>query len=905
MARTISDFIRDIDNGLVSPENFNHGIFDFYKQVVEGPTPPHALDGPQIVHSKREERQVSEAHPQLFGALCFHALTKHLRTMKETKFHYETSPGENTTNINPTLLSGLRGVAFAIGELDDGLRSSSSGDRYEDNDCAINDFMAGAFYSARSLQRLEPLQELTLMTTMQEEDEDPDENWMNWSLGDMIESEFGDELNKEARSGFYNIYMERWFFLLRDDNFERLKPHLSLEQANTARILLEWWHGSTDFEASTERSRDAVRQIVSSDNLPGKFLQSTKYQQAMRTLFFAEFVDRSALDEGLVSLTSRLEYRRSLSNGAAAQRLAIAVYRSLIDAHDMDLQSQQPPEMGMRSRAAEYDRIIGASLSPCPWLSESEGDYDMPYYLWDIRQRRSVTARDLNERVEYTAVSHTWGRWKTEDGISVQVKGVNGWLVPQNTKFDVADLPNILESACFRTPFVWFDLLCIPQEPESNTLKFIARDEIARQAKIFRGAKDAVVWLNDVYGWTGLHVALRRLAISYLREDNEFPPWVIHLDDRNKNLELELASDRDHGESGEMNGWFSSLWTLQELCLRPDMTLFDRQWHPFAIDGTRDTAVRLDDLIALWVTERNVKPDIQLGLAPSDDYEFRNTDLKSTDALDYLFRYSGFVDFPNPSRRTILTLGNQRYCTANRAEAIMSAIGVTDWYSAADDNHDNVQSAPSALPSQQQPSNDRYPLPFLREAVLKLGPDFYAASFQAGEIGTSLFQSHCLSSGPPERAPGTMLPFGTGPFAKGQSLSVGLPGTAHPSVKTWTIQEDLSVDICQAGIISYTGQVHSAETRNFAFMIAPFPETRLSLEVEYRAGVDLDDWVESYYPQTRNFAVCLQYGPWTHGVLLKELVTGDLIKVGIFGINNSEHQFAAPPTTWEVAWRVL
>ncbi|KAL2813489.1 hypothetical protein BDW59DRAFT_178227 [Aspergillus cavernicola] len=903
MANTIWDFIRDIDNGLVSLENFNQGIFNFYKQVVEGPTPPHALDERQLAGRQREERQVLEAHPELFGAVCFHALTKHLGMMKETKFYYEISPGENTTIINSTLLSGLRGVAFAIGKLDDGPHSSFSGDWYEDKECAINDFVTGAFYSARSLQRLEPLQELTpMIATQEEEDEDPDENWMNWSLGDMIQSEFGHELKEDARSGFYKRVMERWFFLLRDDSFERLKPHLSLEQANTARMLLEWWHGSTDFEAATEQSRDAVRQIVLSDNLPGNFLQCAGYQKSMRSLFFEEFVDGCDLAEGL---TSRLEYRRALSKAAAAQRLAIAVYRSLVDAHDIDLQSQQPPEISMGRHTAEYDRNIGATLSPCAWLPEDEGDNDMPYYLWDVRQRRSVVSGDLKGRVEYTAVSHTWGRWKTQGGLSVQVEGVDRWLIPQNTKFDVADLPNILESACFETSFVWFDLLCIPQEPESNRLKFVARDEIARQAKIFRRAKHAVAWLNDVYGWTGLHVALRRLAINYLQEDNELPPWLLHLDDRNNDVELELASDRAHAESGEMNGWFTSLWTLQELCLRPDMTLFDHQWHPFAIGGARDTAVRLDDLVALWGVEGVVKPDMRLGLALSDASELWNKDLKSTSALDYLFRYSGFADFPNPSRKTILTLGNQRYCTANRAEAIMSAIGVTDWYSAADGNYDNAQSAPSASPSQQQPSNDRYPLGFLREAVLKLGPDFYAASFQAGEIRTSLFQSHCLSSGSPEQGPGTMLPFGTGPFAKGQSLSSGLPGTAHPSVKTWTIQADLSVDIRQAGIISYTGQVHSAENPILAFMIAPFPETRLSLEVEFRNDVDLDDWVESYYPQTRNFAVCLQYGPWTHGVLLKEIVTGDLIKVGIFAINDFEDQFAAPPTTWEVGWRVL
>ncbi|KAL4928738.1 uncharacterized protein BDV17DRAFT_291370 [Aspergillus undulatus] len=134
----------------------------------------------------------------------------------------------------------------------------------------------------------------------------------------------------------------------------------------------------------------------------------------------------------------------------------------------------------------------------------------------------------------------------------------------------------------------------------------------------------------------------------------------------------------------------------------------------------------------------------------------------------------------------------------------MSATGVTDWYSTAHNDYDRKQRG-------QPPADSGYPLAFLREAALKIGPEFYSATPGADELAVSLFRHYCLPPRPTPRGPGTMLPFGTGSQdAKCPGFSNSIPVAAHPSVKTWIIQTDLSVDIHRVGLVSYTGQMRAA-----------------------------------------------------------------------------------------------
>jgi len=69
--------------------------------------------------------------------------------------------------------------------------------------------------------------------------------------------------------------------------------------------------------------------------------------------------------------------------------------------------------------------------------------------------------------------------------------------------FDVELLPDILPRFPLPTRYIWFDLVCIPQD--GRPLQNI---EIGRQAEIFMAARYAVVWFNQVRSWNGLRSAV-------------------------------------------------------------------------------------------------------------------------------------------------------------------------------------------------------------------------------------------------------------------------------------------------------------------------------------------------------------------------------------------------------------
>ena len=116
--------------------------------------------------------------------------------------------------------------------------------------------------------------------------------------------------------------------------------------------------------------------------------------------------------------------------------------------------------------------------------------------------------------------------------------------------------------------------------------------------------------------------------------------------------------------TGKINSWFTSLWTLQELCLRPDMWLSNASWDLLAV--SKFAPIRLQELVGLTEGGRR---------ATREDYPHAIFD------LCHAFHETDLSDIRQGwSQGTILSLGNRRYCHERRAEAIMSAIGATQCF---------------------------------------------------------------------------------------------------------------------------------------------------------------------------------------------------------------------------------
>ena len=224
-----------------------------------------------------------------------------------------------------------------------------------------------------------------------------------------------------------------------------------------------------------------------------------------------------------------------------------------------------------------------------------------------------------------------------------------------------------------------------------------------------------------------------------------------------------------------------------------------------------------------------------------------------------------------PSTPFIFVLANLRECTGDRAPAIMSALGITDWY-----------------PDPESPRIlGMYPLSFVREAAAKIGACFYG------------IHNHRVWISDPV---GSLLP-----FTKPQGWLTGamdvreippLQREDHPAVKDWIINANASVTIKKAGILVASGSVNS---RYIHSSIAAIVNNR---NRETFTG-NIVEWVDTVREGLLTFAVAL-YDDMYHqsGVILQGKIASPMVLVKIGSYTVFEHPIPMPVTE-EVDWVVL
>jgi hypothetical protein len=438
----------------------------------------------------------------------------------------------------------------------------------------------------------------------------------------------------------------------------------------------------------------------------------------------------------------------------------------------------------------------------------------------------------------------------------VEFRGVP-WSIPQNSRFKVADLPQILEGT--GSDYVWLDLLCIPQtdSPIPEALKKLQKKEISRQGAIFHHATKVVAWLNDVEDWKVLTCAIEWLCFRFLKLTG-FPSDNGCLDSllqsqRYFDMDVELV--QKSAKSVQFNHFFTSLWTLQELCLRPDMLLCNQTWSPLLVSNT---AISIIDIISLFEATMTIFDD-----PPQPPYIFQ---------LGKFFIDTGLLQLSRATRTGILAMGDKRECSGRRAEAIMSALGATEWFQAPD-----AQTQPLVL--------NMYPLPFLYEVRQNMGPAnfFTTLPYDKDYFETMKKFGSWIPCRRRLRPVGSMLPFRLG---AGLNTSISNPVNMRdaPSVHTWSIDNDGSVWMPSA-CIAPTDAMH------------PFFDEQGSVVRIIRTNLgafenSIDKVIDGYKPERRNYAICTACGRYfIAGIILKEvgsrtilkgIKTTVLIKIGAF-----------------------
>ena len=621
-------------------------------------------------------------------------------------------------------------------------------------------------------------------------------------------------------------------------NLQSFRTLLSPEQLASQLVLEEWFKFQTRFRGFPENASRAMNELRAGSR-GGQF--TTSYDLHLTRLFLMEFTLQPSRDD--IHTDSLLHgLRRSALQLAACQRTSLALYESSLGPLPMNESSTDS--------FGEYLPRYRACLQPCYWLTTEERDQGTPFHLWDVKRKQTIEVASLIKETgkcpPYVAISHTWGRWQTSEWITIP--GVP-WRIPQNSKFKVEELPKTLEKRHW--DYVWLDLFTIPQEELSDEMKEMRKREIARQASIFTNATLAIAWLKEADSWTGLRSAMCWVCFKFLKYQNIQQRDGITIDEMLDALEkmvnnFDLGVCNPSDDDIRLDPWFTSLWTLQEVCLRPDMWLYNSKWEPFSIAPTLPAT--LSDIIALLKSV----PVIEGGSQRLPG---------SVMVLDWAIRYSGLDNLLLMSPTTILAMGYKRYCGSNRAEAIMSAIGITSWFTDAYD---------------KSAATGRYPPAFINAIRDRFG---------SGELFLSMprrVDVQRILINPSLESIGSLLPFGEERDSSQFDYDVFAIFNIvdHPSICCWTIEDSGSVRITEAGIVSSSLLEQSAP---MLVTIHGASQKDNWKGWELQKDMDINKYLKSYDLSGPNYAVCIQHcSQATRGVILTEIRPGVLVRLAAY-----------------------
>lgn len=730
------------------------------------------------------------------------------------------------------------------------------------------------------------------------------------------------------------------------------KGYLSTAQYHSFTMLFEWLHSHIEsqdvvqwfqhslYDTNTE---DLVHECQDDNShiANEKFRQSTLYQKVMADLFRIEFSpahwvgaeeDLPGSHELRMTRFRKVdECRRLAWQARTAQRISWKF---------TSVSWNQGVEFSTNCNVFKNPL---ARMDYCPWLNRDLSRDGFPRYLWNIREKKTVDTVNFPKRERYTCVSHTWGRWRKKEW--AQIPNIS-WRVPLNTRFDVEALPETFYNMKdrFTTDYIWIDLFCMPQDTSDPHLAKILTEEIPRQAVIFQNATSCIAWLNYIHHWVAEYCTIGWLSAKYMELSSQPGMCDVQplLDAAKHGCTLPLQLTRFEPPTfgrpkwkakpilwrdrldkwwrwkrrilpfyhSEPSDWFSGAWTLQEAYLRPNMVLADEEWN--ILSDAAGEPISLEELFALvhvvfslgsWGTRvlghfliegHGIENcPIDEVMAVHYDKNFEQQAPPGPRQLEALVAKTHLFSSSVVSRVDPLIQANGRFCTAGRsgrAEAIMSSLGITNWF----------KEKPRVI------DNDlvlgMYPLRFLQEAASAIGPDFYTASADS----PSFWPVFNLLT----RRTGSMMPFRHAKEKKYRISSITTRGTLpypepkaqHPSVSTWNILKNGSVRITEAVVLGSNriGYVNIQAIVALAFWGSRFSESNVYV---------LSNWIEAQPKSLDTFAVSLtEKRSEMVGLLLQGRRVGRstrLVKVGIIGLDLSLVETEYWPNAQPVDWIVV
>lgn len=631
--------------------------------------------------------------------------------------------------------------------------------------------------------------------------------------------------------------------------------------------LKESWSEDTDLANSdTDESESDETESKSGFEIFNDFILHDKftnepaeshygvYHTNLARLFGDEFMNFTG-DLEAASARELSTSRRTAGVDAACRRVVWSVSQ---------LEEDSNPASEAESR---FKQSTPAMIDPCPWITKHSLE-GVPFYLWDVEKKETVkTESILVLPLRYTVISHTWGRWRIRGQDSeIQIEGVP-WMIPRNTRFDVESLPNEFlslyqrkdSSRWLQTRYIWFDLFCIPQDRTKDEFRRRAQLEIQKQAAIFRRAYQAVAWFNQVPDWRGLRCAIHWFAVQHLRttefcsRDESLASVIserissITTEMSQEGLSTFLCHDYDLPQRADPNGswastvtwlnepcgWLTSLWTLQEFFLRPDMVFIDGGLNMCTLHGHGSSPVTVDIMTTLSMSLDQTVDLVTLDLPKP--------------VQEIMVATSSFFKTDSASRLGLLVAAQERQCKGSRAEAVSAVLDATQWMESAD--YPPVEAPTLVL--------DMYPIEFLREVRRGSGGAFFCSRYIHETCYWDTFEG--LGS-PSVRMAGTMLPFDRhGQDRKrAPSQSMSIEGHPLPQVESWSLGDDGRVLASDVALVATTDPAYmeGLNSNLHALVRVITQDDRLQLQPEVKLNlaeflISLD-WIKG-----RKYAVLL------------------------------------------------
>ncbi|KAF8852554.1 hypothetical protein BDZ45DRAFT_730116 [Acephala macrosclerotiorum] len=223
----------------------------------------------------------------------------------------------------------------------------------------------------------------------------------------------------------------------------------------------------------------------------------------------------------------------------------------------------------------------------------------------------SSTSRESFKEPEYNVLSYTWGRWACEEGPALSINNIT-WKVPSVSAdcFSTEEFRTVIKRASRDVLFIWVDIACIDQEDHATKMF-----EIGRQAGIFNGARTSYIWLHLLSAADLQRQADELLGLAAILEEATDNNAALmdddeedQIQDSGDNYAVPMCPNTLGSRSWcnsvvkvldgfRRDPWFTSLWTLQEMYLRPQGILLSRDACPAyrlsSLDGNQITVANL------------------------------------------------------------------------------------------------------------------------------------------------------------------------------------------------------------------------------------------------------------------------------------------------------------------------